>query len=153
MQLLHLVGFISLLSMMHRTTNIKLMVTYCNFTNPPKMFTSLRIMVLFQRFTRIFKPNIDFIQLFFSLHLMFPFSFLSSSDHVSLNLYAIICRVVLSGNVISWNLHWHVLTSVAVSFFIYHHILYMSPCSTCMAFERRKYHASCAGQLQQWELK
>ena len=102
-------------------------VTYCNFMNPPKMFSSLRIMILFQRFTRIFKPKIYFIQIFFSLHLMFPFSFLSSSAHVSLNLYPIICQVVLNGNIISYNLHWHVLTSVALSFFIYHQILYMSP--------------------------
>jgi hypothetical protein len=87
-------------------------------------------MVMSQRFIKDFlKSNTDFIQLFFSLHLMFPFSFLSSSDHVSLNLYAFTRIVVLSGNVISWNLHWHVLTSVAVSFFTYHQMLHMSPCS------------------------
>jgi hypothetical protein len=110
-------------------------------------------MILFQRFKRIFKPITDFIQFFFSLHLMSPFSFLSSSDHVSLNLYAIIRIVVRSGTVICWNLHWQVLTASAVSLFTYHQLLYISPCSTCTALQQRKYHASCAGQLQQWELQ
>ena len=120
------------------TDATKLMVTYSSFTNSPKMLSWLWIMVLFQRFTRILKPNTDFIQLFFSLHLMPPFSFLSSSDHMSLNLYAIICIGVVSGTIICWNLHWHVLTSVAVPFFIYHQILYMSPCSTCKALPMRE---------------
>jgi len=105
------------------TDATKLMVTYCNFTNPPR---NVLLIEDSGTVSKIFNPNTDFIQPFFSLHLMFPFSFLSSSDHVSLNLYAITGIVLLSGTVICRHLHWHVLTSVVLSFFTYHQILYMS---------------------------